>query len=46
MEDNNWGTGVKVQGETDLHKGSSWVKGTPEYFDSVGTDLPPENSTI
>jgi len=39
MEDNNWGTGVKVQGETDLHKGSSWVKGTPEYFDSVGTHL-------
>jgi len=39
MEDNNWGTGVKVQGENDLHKGSSWVKGTPEYFDSVGTHL-------
>jgi len=39
MEENNWGTGVKVQGETDLHKGSSWVKGTPEYFDSVGTHV-------
>jgi predicted permease len=39
MEENNWGTGVKVQGENDLHKGSSWVKGTPEYFDSVGTHV-------
>jgi predicted permease len=39
MEQNNWSTGVKVQGETDLHKGASWVKGTPEYFDSVGTHV-------
>jgi predicted permease len=39
MEDNNWGSGVKVQGETDLNKGASWVKGTPEYFDSVGTHV-------
>jgi predicted permease len=39
MEENNWSTGVKVQGETDLHKGASWVKGTPEYFDSVGTHV-------
>ena len=37
MESNNWGSGVKIQGETDLNKGASWVKGTPEYFDSVGT---------
>ncbi|MGO9936689.1 MAG: ABC transporter permease [Terracidiphilus sp.] len=37
MESNNWGSGVKVQGEPDLNKGASWVKGTPEYFDSVGT---------
>jgi predicted permease len=37
MEANNWGSGVKVQGEPDLNKGASWVKGTPEYFDSVGT---------
>src|SRR3954447_12639376 len=37
MEDNNWGSGVKIQGEPDLNKGASWVKGTPEYFDSVGT---------
>ena len=37
MEQNNWGTGVKVQGEPDLNKGASWVKGSSEYFDSVGT---------
>jgi macrolide transport system ATP-binding/permease protein len=39
MEENNWGAGVKVQGEPDLNKGASWVKGTPEYFDSVGTHV-------
>jgi macrolide transport system ATP-binding/permease protein len=39
MEDNNWGTGVKIQGETDLHKGASWVKATAEYFDAVGTHV-------
>jgi len=39
MEDNNWGSGVKIQGEPDLNKGASWVKGTPEYFDSVGTHI-------
>ena len=37
MEENNWGTGVKVQGEPDLNKGASVVKGSSEYFDSVGT---------
>jgi macrolide transport system ATP-binding/permease protein len=37
MEQNNWGSGIKIQGEPDLNKGASWVKGTPEYFDSVGT---------
>jgi macrolide transport system ATP-binding/permease protein len=37
MENNNWGSGVKVQGENDRNKGASWVKATPEYFDSVGT---------
>jgi macrolide transport system ATP-binding/permease protein len=37
MEENNWGSGVKVQGDPDINKGASWVKGTPEYFDSVGT---------
>ncbi len=39
MENNNWGSGVKVQGEPDLNKGASWVKATPEYFDSVGTHV-------
>jgi macrolide transport system ATP-binding/permease protein len=39
MESNNWGTGVKVQGDADINKGASWVKGTSEYFDSVGTHV-------
>ncbi|MFC5865275.1 ABC transporter permease [Acidicapsa dinghuensis] len=39
MEANNWGSGVKIQGQPDLNKGASWVKGTPEYFDSVGTHV-------
>jgi macrolide transport system ATP-binding/permease protein len=39
MEQNNWGTGVKIQGEPDLNKGASWVKGNAEYFDSVGTHV-------
>ena len=39
MEENNWGTGVKIQGEPDPEKGASWVKGTAEYFDSVGTHV-------
>jgi len=39
MEDNNWGSGVKIQGEADINKGASWVKGTPDYFDSVGTHV-------
>jgi macrolide transport system ATP-binding/permease protein len=37
MEDNNWGNGVQIQGQADLNKGASWVKGNAEYFDSVGT---------
>jgi predicted permease len=28
-----------VQGDPDLNKNASWVKGTPEYFDSVGTHV-------
>jgi predicted permease len=39
MEQNNWSTGVKIQGEADPNKGSSWVKGNAEYFDSVGTHI-------
>ncbi len=37
MEDNNWGTGVQIQGQPDLDKTASFVKGNAEYFDSVGT---------
>src|SRR6202789_1005726 len=37
MESNNWGSGVKIQGEPDLNKSVSWVKASSEYFDSVGT---------
>jgi predicted permease len=39
MEENNWGSGVKIQGQPDKNKGASWVKGTAEYFDSVGTHV-------
>jgi len=39
MEENNWSTGIKVEGEPDINKGASFVKGTSEYFDSVGTRL-------
>ncbi len=39
MEANNWSSGVKVQGDPDLNKGASWVKGSAEYFDSVGTHV-------
>ncbi len=39
MEANDWNSGVKVQGDPDLHKTASWVKATPEYFDAVGTHL-------
>lgn len=39
MEDNNWSTGVKIQGEQALNKGASFVKANAEYFDSVGTHV-------
>ena len=39
MEDDNWGTGVQVQGQPDPHVGASAVRANPEYFDSVGTRL-------
>lgn len=39
MESNNWSSGVKIQGEPDLNKNASWVKGSAEYFDSVGTHV-------
>jgi macrolide transport system ATP-binding/permease protein len=39
MEDDNWGTGVQVEGQPNLGKNAwaSIVRVSPEYFDSVGT---------
>jgi macrolide transport system ATP-binding/permease protein len=37
MEDDNWGNGISVEGQPDRNQGASWVRGSPEYFDSVGT---------
>jgi predicted permease len=39
MEDNNWGTGVQVQGQPNIgnEAWASIVRVNPEYFDSVGT---------
>ena len=39
MEDNNWSNSVQIQGQADLHEGASFVKGSAEYFDSVGTHV-------
>ncbi|HEY3455201.1 MAG TPA: ABC transporter permease [Bryobacteraceae bacterium] len=39
MEDNNWGTGIQLQGQPDPHAGASIVKVNSEYFDSVGTHV-------
>lgn len=39
MEDNNWGTGVQIQGKPDPDNGASFVKGNSEYFASVGTRI-------
>ncbi len=39
MEDNNWSTGVQVQGQPNLDVGASVVKVNAEYFDSVGTHV-------
>ncbi len=39
MEDNNWSTGVQVQGQPSLNVGASVVKVNAEYFDSVGTHV-------
>jgi predicted permease len=36
MEDDNWGNGVQIHGQTDV-RGASWVRGSAGYFDSVGT---------
>jgi macrolide transport system ATP-binding/permease protein len=37
MEDNNWGSGFKVEGRLNNSFGASTVHVSPEYFDSVGT---------
>src|SRR5277367_187733 len=40
MEDDNWGTGVDVQGHPPMNPGgfgASYVKANAEFFDSVGT---------
>jgi predicted permease len=39
MENNNWSTGVMVQGQPDPHTDASFVRVTSEYFDSVGTHV-------
>jgi predicted permease len=39
MEENNWSSGVKIQGEPDPQKAASFIKVTAEYFDSVGTHV-------
>jgi predicted permease len=39
MEDNNWSTGVQVQGQPNFNVGASVVKVNAEYFDSVGTQI-------
>jgi macrolide transport system ATP-binding/permease protein len=39
MEDNNWSTGVQIQGQAFLDAGASVVKANSEYFDSVGTHV-------
>lgn len=37
MEDNNWSTGVQMQGQPDPEKGASFIKANAEYLDAVGT---------
>jgi predicted permease len=37
MEDNNWSSGVQIQGKPFQNEGASHVKANAEYFDSVGT---------
>lgn len=39
MEDNNWGTGIQVEGQPNPHAGASVVKVNSEYFSSVGTHI-------
>ena len=37
MEDDNWSSGFKAEGQTSKTFGASTVRVSPEYFDSVGT---------
>ncbi|MEI9981023.1 MAG: ABC transporter permease [Edaphobacter sp.] len=37
MEDDNWATGVNVQGQPETKGSASFVKANAEFFDSVGT---------
>lgn len=39
MEDNNWATGVQIQGEPDSNHIASFVRVNPDYFSSVGTHV-------
>jgi len=39
MEDNNWGSGFKAEGNAEHNFGASTVYVSPEFFDSVGTRL-------
>ena len=39
MEDDNWSTGIQIQGKPDQDKNASWVKANAEFFDSVGTHV-------
>jgi predicted permease len=39
MEDNNWGTGVQIQGQPKPNSGASVVRVSTEYFNSVGTHV-------
>ncbi|MGD0737371.1 MAG: ABC transporter permease [Terracidiphilus sp.] len=39
MEDNNWGHGIRVQGQSDPTKSASFIKMNAEYLDSVGTHV-------
>jgi predicted permease len=39
MEDNNWSTSMQVQGKPDTSGSASFVKGSAEYFESVGTKV-------
>jgi macrolide transport system ATP-binding/permease protein len=39
MEHNSWSTSVQVEGQPDLNLDASIVRGSAEYFDSVGTHV-------